>query len=98
MGRGRGEMARQVAWVDDGMREIRLIKWVDSCASSGWTHPEDVERHGPSMCTTVGFVLREDDKMLVVTTSIDQHDNAMDPLAIPKVAVTLQRTIRKATL
>jgi len=78
-------------------REVRCVEWVDSACVTGWTSLSDLDDGGISECTTVGFVLREDDTQVLLIQSEDhRHGNLDSVMAIPKVAVTKSETIRKA--
>lgn len=74
--------------------KIERIEWIDSAgfASDGpWITEENMDRqiveHGALKCVSVGFVVRETDEILVITSGITEG-MVMEPMAIPKVAIT----------
>ena len=74
------------------MKEVK-VEWIDSTgAQGGWQFVEDC-RVATSKVTTYGFVVREDDDMLVIAQSYSPADGEGDSaqvngvIAIPKVAV-----------
>lgn len=78
-------------------REVRHVEWIDSTSASGWMSHDDLADHGISECSTVGFVLREDDRQVLLVQSEDHKNRNLDSvMAIPKVAITKSTTIRKA--
>jgi hypothetical protein len=77
-------------------REVRYVEWVDSTSETGWQLEADRDVLGVSGCQTVGFVLLDNDVALELAQSIDtSHGNIDAVLAIPKVAITKQVTLRK---
>lgn len=76
--------------------EIRLVEWIDSSGMSGWNHRDEVDRHGIGACVSVGFVVREDETQVMLAASVDRvHDNVGDVTAIPRFAITAERTLDK---
>lgn len=64
-----------------------MLEWVDSAAKYGWS--KDLEPRTPPV-KTLGFVVGNNRKAVVVTTSVDVLSTgliAMDPLSIPWCAV-----------
>ena len=69
--------------------EIRLVRWVDAAHKGGWLDPEyELEDFGVSECRIVGFVVREDDREILLAQSVDDRHGRLDAvMAVPKVAV-----------
>lgn len=69
------------------------VEWVDSAASVGWYHPKNYD---PAAFTvkSVGFVMQETKKTVVISTSLAYNDKYADPLTIPKVAITKRRWVK----
>ena len=74
------------------------VTWVDPHASGGWRAPEDeLERAVPLACTSVGYLLEQDEQRLVLVQSSadDQGDELVaDSLAIPAEVVRKVRRLR----
>lgn len=67
------------------------INWIDSQISQGW-RPKDSS--GPCHINTVGILVYEDKKDIVVSTSVSENDNFIDQLTIPKIAITKIKRLR----
>jgi hypothetical protein len=63
-----------------------LIEWLDSEAETGWRYIDNIEPQG-SVITSIGFLLKENDTAIVISTSISTNRGAIDPLTIPKCAI-----------
>ena len=81
-------------------REVRLVEWIDSSASSGWQSCEDAAKIEPDPCMSVGFVIHETDDHLTLLQSVTNRksgkDHADHVLAIPKCSITRTVVLRKA--
>ncbi|MEO7099080.1 MAG: hypothetical protein ABI162_06940 [Luteolibacter sp.] len=72
---------------------IEFIQWHDSYVSSGWTARDEVSL-GPVLCTTVGFLVSEDDTHVAIASTIQGNDfNAA--ITIPKSTITTRKHILK---
>lgn len=72
------------------------IEWLDSHCNLNWERDE--ECNPPDLlCTSIGFLLHEDDESVSITTTLCKHQ-AFDPLTIPQRAVIRMWTIDKDTL
>jgi hypothetical protein len=73
------------------MKEIVYLEWLDSASTNGWVAAEDVNKAcGIATCATVGFLVREDEKELVVSrdASTDEQSSPHGQcIAIPKVCL-----------
>ena len=65
--------------------DVKTIKWIDSSMARGWF--EEGQYIEPALCTSVGFVIREDDVSIMLAQSINTDDNYGNLLIIPKVSV-----------
>lgn len=77
--------------------EIVYLEWVDSGWRSGWMSREDAMDSKVYVCSTVGFMLTEDDNIVVVSQSIGKAggtDDVQAMLSIPKVAITRRIQLR----
>lgn len=66
--------------------EKRLIhvEWVDATTSDGWESFEASLLHAVSKtCETIGFLLKQDEKEIVVCHTIDQDCDTNGRIAIP---------------
>ncbi len=73
------------------MQQVELIRWIDACspAHGGWSTSDDVdELLEPQIFESVGVVVREDDQILVLASTMDSaHPPTADMgglTAIPK--------------
>lgn len=65
------------------------VRWLDACGQSNWRDAKKtVEDLTPTMIDSLGFVLREDDKEIVIAAQIDNVDDVDHCMAIPKNRVT----------
>ena len=79
---------------------IELVRWVDASSLDGpWADLEeaaDLLEHVEEPCTSVGFVLEENERVIVLAASLTDTQIG-GTIAIPKVAITrriqLQLTI-----
>ena len=63
------------------------IEWVDSKSTSGWIHPDkDLEER--LECISIGFIVWEGDKSITISAAVSATGAAMEPLTIPRVAIT----------
>jgi hypothetical protein len=68
---------------------IFIVKWKDACASAGWVEKTSAEL---SDCTSVGFVVAEDEHALVLTQTLSAplHNGT---ITIPKNWIVSKRKI-----
>jgi hypothetical protein len=66
---------------------IYWIEWIDSTTRGGW-----LERHESKAadirCLTIGFFAKEDDETITLSGCYSRLENWLDPITIPKVAIT----------
>lgn len=65
------------------------LEWRDAGSVVGWVL--DNEAEGLVKIRSIGILFSETDEALIITTSINEHFQATDPLSIPK-AWLLSRT------
>jgi len=66
-----------------------LVEWTDSGSAHQWDSIKAHSDHEPCYCMSVGFLLVETDKAVVLVQSIDDgNQNAAGSMTIPRVAVT----------
>lgn len=63
-----------------------MLTWLDSEASPGWQHilaiqPQESKIH------SIGWLLKETETAVMISTSVSENGGAMDPLTIPKCAI-----------
>lgn len=63
------------------------VHWDDSCKWNGWRPAQSVE-HSVSNIESVGWLIRQDEKSVTLTTSVSSCDSVMDGLTIPRKAIT----------
>lgn len=81
----------------NGQPHIVYVEWIDSARSEGWCTRKEIEAaHEALTCYTVGFLVHEDDKVIVLAHSATKSD-AGSPfcslMTIPKIALTLRTSI-----
>ena len=74
--------------------KLYLIEWRDSKSVQGWRHYEDINLE-PLLCTTVGFVVAEDDKDITVGASFCEASEAYaEIVTIPKECIVKKKLIK----
>lgn len=62
------------------------LEWDDSQSLQGWMEDRDLDEPTPNK--SIGFLIKETDDWLWITTSIDDDGpTKIDPLAIPKTCI-----------
>ena len=78
------------------MKQIEMITWHDSISLGGWQHVGDMDNWAGRTITTIGFVMQDGDKDIVVAQSVGNAsagEVACNWLSIPKSCVLLRRII-----
>lgn len=73
-----------------------LIEWVDSSSIRGWRHDSEMTDSfaEPAKIQSIGYLLKDTKDFVTITTSVSENGGIMDPLSIPKVAITKRKTFR----
>jgi hypothetical protein len=60
--------------------KLVYVKWVDHCSFTiqQWRTEEEYEELIPPVCETVGWVLKEDDEMMIVIQTRQIHEDLDD--------------------
>lgn len=74
--------------------KIVRVTWVDSCADFGWRKLASVTPDQYSTIESVGWLVRDDERSITITTSVSSVESCMDPLVIPKVAIKKMKGLR----
>ncbi len=72
--------------------KLVLVEWVDSSGYAGWHKLGDNDVVSP--CVSVGILVSEDDKQLVLSPSRSDCGNVLDTLAIPVCSIKRSRTLK----
>lgn len=75
--------------------KLTLLDWVDSCSAGGgtiWKNRDDVSEMTASECRTVGWIIREDKKQIVVASQVSTSQLGGD-MCIPKSAIVRRHTL-----
>ena len=65
-----------------------LIRWTDSEASAGWKRIDDIpDDIKASEIDSIGYLIKENNESIVISTSVSDNGSVMDPLTIPKCAI-----------
>ena len=77
-------------------RKAVLVEWLDSCSFGRhvWRHMDESKQLTPSKIQSVGFVLAEDKKRVVLTGSLDEEDHASGCHTIPRGCITRIRRLK----
>jgi hypothetical protein len=75
-----------------GKLPVYYLEWDDSCATHGWDIP-DTMVDLPSRIKSVGILVSENKESLTISTSISNHQNAMDKLTIPKSCIRKKKRV-----
>ena len=73
--------------------KIVLVEWVDANAHSGWYHKEHIHEEHASNCATIGVLLKDNDKDIIVALNISGASYG-DTMSIPKCSIKRLRTLR----
>lgn len=75
-----------------------VVDWVDIVAINGWRNRLDIAELEPDLCRSVGAVLRNDDKEIVLaaTVGIDSPDDStcLHVISIPQGCVRKIRRLK----
>jgi hypothetical protein len=81
---------------------IYYVKWYDSASTNGWIATEDTDKvTGIALCGSVGFVVREDHKELILALNRSEdgdHCSYGDCIAIPRCAIHTIKELADETL
>ena len=72
-------------------RKVVYIEWVDSFFLHGWHNNPDVDI---AHCVTIGQLLEEDKRKVVVCQSSSDSGDMSDIIAIPKVSIKKKRILK----
>lgn len=73
---------------------IEVVEWYDSESIDPWTNVDDLNSDGPAIIT-IGFVVKENDRMLVVSPNWDSKNrNVSCVMMIPKCCIKKRREIK----
>lgn len=76
--------------------KIAMVEWVDSCARNGW-HRSVGTDYEPVNCTSVGIVMVEDDRKIVLALNHteDSDIDVSDTISIPMCSVKEVTVLRE---
>ncbi len=66
---------------------VERIRWQDPTGFAEWISPEKVDSLHPAKCTTVGFVISEDDNTIRIAASFTDDGDIGDLSVIPKDSI-----------
>ena len=77
----------------NGQPPMVYLEWVDSTRTEGWCSRKEVDALVPLECKTAGFLVREDDSMIVIALNVS-HPESGSPfgslMTIPKICIRLR--------
>ena len=75
--------------------KIVYVEWEDSASAQGWMKAKDAKKYKVAQCMSVGFVLRDTKKKLLLCTSLwPDNSDACQLMCIPKSSITKIEHIR----
>jgi len=79
----------------NGQPEIAYVEWIDSTRTEGWCTAREIEDAcTPMECCTVGFLVREDDRAIVLALNTARGEHVGSPygslMTIPRASITLR--------
>lgn len=76
-------------------RKAVYVEWVDSMAKGGkvWHHENEFEPEDLT-CRSLGFIVREDSKSIVIAGHASCADSLAGDINIPKCAITKRRAVK----
>lgn len=80
--------------------KLVYVEWLDhvSFTESTWRDEDEYKDLNPATCKSVGWILREDDKMMVLVQNIHQSDEFEDKycgeMGILKGCITLMKELK----
>ncbi len=75
------------------MKHLVVVEWMDSATADGWQHEADAEKHQPSVCKTVGWLLTKNRQYITVAASQSDSGNWSQAMSIPRACVTSIRRL-----
>ena len=77
------------------MRKVVIVEWVDSCSCDRWQYIEDLKDYTFLNVVSVGQVIKEDDKSIVLGLNVVEEKDAQvsGVMAIPKAAIKSLREL-----
>ena len=71
------------------------ITWTDACGGDGWVEQDMLKKKELSTIVTVGFVVREIDKLITLTMCDDKdHEMFGAYMVIPKINIKKKRILK----
>ena len=67
-------------------RNARTVRWIDSAIAPNW-QDRDLEDYKPIKVKTVGYVVREDEEVIVLAQGIADNGDFLNVVIIPKVSI-----------
>lgn len=85
-----------LARIDD-LRKLLVVrvKWLDACSDSGWYTLAEYRGYGDGIeCESVGFLIRNNEKVIQIIQSFGQSGKMSESLTIPKSEVRGVRVLK----
>ena len=79
------------------MKKNTLVKvnWVDTITQRGWQDRNSIEDELASRCTSVGYVVADNKKVITIAGTVGSNDShTLDAITIPKGCITKIRRIK----
>jgi len=73
-------------------RKAIYVEWVDSATSPGW---KEVDCGGPITIKSIGWLIHDDPRFIVIASSESSSDRILDQLSIPRDCIVKIRKVRQ---
>ena len=77
--------------------KIIYVKWLDSSTQTGWLRKDEIMKN-PLKCETVGFLVKENKKSLLLSLNRTQDENYKpfgDVICLPKKSIVVRKTLKQ---
>ena len=68
--------------------QLYRIDWEDACADGGWKRVQDVPQPKLLAVHSVGYLVSENKKAIVLAQQLSERGNYSDTITIPKTCIT----------
>ena len=70
------------------------IEWLDTASNPAWRPTKRVGRATPTVCVTLGYIVRQTKRKTVLAHSLGDHAKIADSTVIPTKAIRRIRPLR----
>jgi len=66
--------------------KIVEVHWIDASSEQGW-YDMNQYKNLPLKVTSIGYLVRETEEIIIISSSCGPFDLCTDPMTIPKIAI-----------